>query len=46
MAVSVLDLNIICKNYSITEEEIMSLLSFLKVVYTIGNISPASSMVD
>ena len=35
-------INVICKNYSITEVEIKSLLSFLKVVYTIGNISPAS----
>lgn len=36
-------IEVICKNYSITEEETMSLLSFLKVVYTIGNISPVSS---
>lgn len=35
-------IDVICKNYSITEEEIKSLLGFLKVVYTIGNISPAS----
>ena len=35
-------IDVICKNYSITEEEIKSLLSFLKVVYTIGNISPVS----
>lgn len=35
-------IDVICKSYNITEEEIKSLLSFLKVVYTIGNISPAS----
>lgn len=35
-------IDVICKNYSITEEEIKSLLNFFKVVYTIGNISPAS----